>query len=124
MLKNTLLKIPMLKKTLLNKKAMLVSLVVSSFALSAQAQNFTAADQSKFTNLCMTAISGNRAAMHNEIKNSGFSKIFIARNLQCNGENIASFVQNNGRNSENMLKVIGGGHENVSITDLAMNTDD
>jgi len=106
---------------MLNKKVMLVSLVVSTFALSAQARDFSAADNSKLSNLCVTAVSGNRAAMHNEMKNSGYSKKFIALNLQCNGESIASFVRNNGRNSDNMLKVIGG-REEVSITDLAMNT--
>jgi len=106
---------------MLNQKVVLMSLVLSTFALSTQAQDFLAADNSKFSNLCVTAVSGNRVAMHNEIKNSGYSKQFIARNLQCNGENIVSFIRHNGRNNENMLKTIGGGREKVSITDLAMN---
>ena len=100
----------------------LAGIVVSTLALSAQAKDFTAANGSVFTDLCITAVSGNRAAMHNKIVSSGHSKTFIARNVQCNGENIAHFVARNGRNSENMLKVIGGQRESVSITDLAMNS--
>ena len=109
-------------KALSTKTVILSALVVSSLSLSAQAKDFTSANNSVFTELCMTAVSGNRAAMHNQIASSGYSKSFIARNVQCNGENIASFVAKNGRNSENMLKVIGGSNKHVDITDLAMNT--
>jgi uncharacterized protein DUF3718 len=62
--------------------------------------------------------------MHNQIRDSGYSKTFIARNVQCNGENITSFIHHNGNNSEKMLKVLGGNSVDVSITDLAMNTNE
>jgi hypothetical protein len=104
-----------------NKKVLLASLVVSTFALSAQARDFTAVDSTSLTQLCMKAVMGNRAAVHNQIKVTGYSKKFIAQNVQCNGENIVSFVRKNGRNSENILKTLGNNGADVSITDLAMN---
>jgi len=104
-----------------NKSVLLVGLCASIFTLSTSAQDFSAANSSKLTNLCMTAISGNRAAMHNQIKASGYSKKFIVANVQCNGEKIANFIYKNGHNSENMLKVIGTHAADTSITDLAMN---
>ena len=112
----------MFNTKMLNKKVMVASALVAMFAVSAQAKTFTAVDQSVATGLCVTAVSGNRAAMYNEMRNSGLSKQFIARNVQCNGENIVSFVAQNGRNSENMIKTLGGHHEHTTITDLAMNT--
>jgi len=109
-------------KDLPKKAVILAALVVSSFTLSAQAKDFTAANNSIPTELCLTALSGNRAAMHNKITSSGYSKTYIAKNLQCNGENIVSFIAQNGRNSEKMLKILDRKGANVSITDLAMNS--
>lgn len=104
-----------------SKKVLLVSLVAYTFTLFTQAQDFTAVDGSAFTQLCLKAVMGNRAAVHNQIKATGYSKKFIAQNVRCNGESIISFVRKNGRNSENIVKTLGGNDGEVSIVDLAMN---
>jgi hypothetical protein len=36
---------------------------------------------------------GNVAALHKKIKASGYSRKFITKNVQCNGESIVSFVE-------------------------------
>ena len=52
----------------------------SCLAFSTQAVELKAADNSILTQLCMTAASGNRAAMHNAIKESAYSKKFVVKN--------------------------------------------
>jgi hypothetical protein len=61
------------EKLCLAKKVILVSLMVSSFALTTQAREFTSGDQTILTNLCMTALSGNRAVIPMLPQDAGFS---------------------------------------------------
>jgi len=103
------------------KKAFTIALISLGMATAAQAGSFTAADKSISTDLCMAAISGNRAEMHNEVKASGLSLKFIADNVKCNGENILSYVQQYGQNSAKMLKILDRRNVEVNITDIAMN---
>lgn len=103
------------------KKIMFTTLVATGLSITAQASSLQAADDSLATNLCMTAASGNRAAMHNEIKASGKSAEFVAKNITCNGENILAFVENHGKNSQKILDMIDRTNKQVSITDLAQN---
>lgn len=100
----------------------LATIIAMSFTVSAQAAKLIAVDESIATNLCVTAATGNRAAMHNTIKSSGYSSKFIASKIECNGENLLSFVENNGTNSESMLRMLDRTKTSVSITDLAKNT--
>ena len=86
---------------------------------SAQATNLSPVDNTVATNLCITAAAGNTAVMHNTIKSSGYSTKFIANKIKCNGENLLSFVENNGKNSSSMLKMLDRTKTSVSITDLA-----
>ncbi len=65
-------------------------LCTSSFVLSVQADDFKPADKSAYSTLCMKALQGNRAAMHNEIKVSGLSSKFVAVKVQCSGKSILS----------------------------------
>lgn len=88
---------------------------------SASAAKFSAVDKSKTTELCITAASGNLAAMHNTIKSSGYSSKFIVDKIQCNGESLLSFVEQNGKNSASMLKMLDRSQTSVRITDLAKN---
>lgn len=104
------------------KKLVSIALVSIGLVASAQAGTFKAADGSVTTNLCLAAISGNRAVMHNEVKASGLSLNYIAENVQCNGENILSYVQQHGKNSAKMLKILDRRNVDVSISDIAMNT--
>lgn len=104
------------------KKVMFTTLVAAGLSVSAQASSLQSADESIATNLCMTAASGNRAAMHNEIKASGKSVQFVAKNITCNGENILAFVESHGKNSQKILDMIDRSNKQVSITDLAQNT--
>jgi len=99
-----------------------VVLVALGMVTSVQASSFQAADKSITTNLCMKAISGNRIMMLNEIKTSGLSLKYITANVQCNGENILSYVQQHGKNSEKMLKVLDRRNVEINITDIAVNS--
>lgn len=103
-------------------KKVLVSAMVLGLVSSANATELKAANQSVQTNLCLTAASGNKAAMHNQIKASGYSKQFVAEKVQCNGNNILAFVEKHGKNSENMINLIDQKSRQVSITDIAKNT--
>jgi hypothetical protein len=104
------------------KKMALVTCVAASFSMTTHATDLVAADQSIATDLCLTAASGNRAAMVNQMKASGKSMQFIAKNIHCNGENILAFVDQHGKKSQNMLKVLDRSTHEVSITDIAKNT--
>lgn len=101
------------------KKVAVVALISSGLFFSVQATELIAADNSGYTNLCMTALEGNRAKMHNTIKASGYSSRFVTKNVQCNGESLLSFVESNGKNSSSMLKMLDRDNTSVSITDLA-----
>lgn len=91
----------------------------SCLAFSSQAVELKAADNSTLTQLCMTAASGNRAAMHNAIKESAYSKQFIAKNVRCNSSDVISFVQQYGRNVDGIMKSLEIHGTSVSINDLA-----
>lgn len=104
------------------KKIVIATLVITGFSIQAHASDLVAADQSIATDLCLTAASGNRAAMVNQMKASGKSMQFIAKNINCNGENILAFVERHGKKSQNMLKVLDRATHEVSITDIAKNT--
>lgn len=104
------------------KKIAIATVIAAGFVSGAQAGSLTAADKSITTNLCMTAAAGNRAAMHNKIKASGYSSKFVAKNVQCNGESILAFVDKHGKNSEKMLSILDRSSNEVSITDIAQHT--
>jgi len=104
------------------KKIAAATVITLGLATTAQAAKVIATDKGITTNLCVTAASGNRAAMHNTIKASGYSSKFVASKVQCNGESLLSFVENNGKNSASMLKMLDRSTTSVSITDLAKNT--
>ncbi len=85
------------------KKIAIGFLMATGLIASTNAANVVAKDNSGLTQLCVTAAAGNIAAMHNKIRSSGYSHPFIAKNIQCNGENIISFIKNNGKNAEAMI---------------------
>ena len=103
------------------KKLSIAVLMTTSFIASTQAADVVAANNSEFTQLCVTAAAGNRAAMHNEILASGYSRSFVTKNVQCNGENIVSFIEHNGKNSDAMILSLNHNDSEVTITDLAKN---
>ncbi len=96
--------------------------ILGATSLTSQAKDVIAADQSNLTQLCMSALTGNRAAMHNSIKASGYSRTFIAQNLQCNGMSLQAFVQQHGDNADAMLRMFDRKGYRTSITDLAKNS--
>ncbi|ASP47540.1 DUF3718 domain-containing protein [Cognaticolwellia beringensis] len=103
------------------KKLFLAMCIIGATSAVSQANEMIAADNSNITELCMTALAGNRAAMHNNIKSSGYSKPFIVNNVQCNGVSILTFVQQHGRNADAMLRILDRSEHRTSITDLAKN---
>lgn len=104
------------------KKLALVTLLTSGFVMSVSANDFSAVDESVETHLCITAAEGNRAAMHVEMRNSGYSDKFIANKITCNGENILAFVEKHGKNPELMINMLDRRTRQTSITDIAKNT--
>jgi len=90
----------------ITKTLSLAIIMASGLASSVQAQEVVAADNGKFTELCVTAATGNVAALHNKINESGYSRKFVAKNVQCNGENILSFIEYYGRNTSAMINDI------------------
>ena len=106
----------------MNIKKVATVIIALGLVSSANAGKLTAADKSITTDLCITAENGNRAAMHNTIKSSGYSSKFIVDKVQCNGESLLSFIEQNGKNSASMLKMLDRRQTQVKITDLANNT--
>lgn len=104
------------------KKTGLMLLACTLTATGSYADELVAGDDSGFTQICMTAIAGNRAAMHNNMQISGYSRSYIVENVQCNGINILAFVENHGENPSAMLKMLDRRQHSTSITDLAKNT--
>ncbi|MCJ8320144.1 MAG: DUF3718 domain-containing protein [Colwellia sp.] len=104
------------------KKLSIAILMTTGFIASTQAADVVAANNSEFTQLCVTAAAGNRAAMHNEILASGYSRTYVTKNVQCNGENIISFIEHNGKNSDSMILSLNHNANKVTITDLAKNS--
>lgn len=103
------------------RKALMITAVIFTANATAAGADFKPANQTNLTKLCMTALSGNRAAMHNGIKESGFTKEFVSENIKCNGVSLSAFVQQHGQNSEAMLRVLERARTNTSITDIAKN---
>ncbi len=99
-----------------------VSLGLTGISTVVQAKTVLAANNSLVTQLCVTASAGNRAAMHNAIKSSGFSRRYIAENVTCNGKNIINFIDQYGRNAEAMINTLNRSATRVSIIDIAKNT--
>jgi len=104
------------------KQMISVAFITIGLVASSQAGSFKAADESVSTDLCMAAISGNRAVMHNKVRASGLSLNYITENVQCNGENILSYVQQHGKNSAKMLKVLDRRDVEINIIDIARNS--
>jgi hypothetical protein len=106
----------------MSRKILAITILATcTYSTLGYSQEIVAADDSHITQLCMTALSGNRAAMHNGIKSSGYSKEFVAKNVRCNGVNILAFVDKHGKNANAMLKILDKGVRTTSITDLANN---
>jgi uncharacterized membrane protein YoaK (UPF0700 family) len=101
------------------KKIVVATVIALGLASTAQAAKVTALDKSMATGFCVTAAAGNRVAMHNSIKASGYSSKYVTNNIKCNGASLLSFVENNGKNSASMLKMLDRTQTSVSITDLA-----
>ncbi|WP_448548124.1 DUF3718 domain-containing protein [Thalassotalea fusca] len=98
--------------------------VASIFALtslvgSASATQFKANNDSTATQLCVTALVGNKLAMHNKIKEVGLSKKYVASNIKCNGKVLLAYVEKRGINADAMMKMLDNKATEVSITDVA-----
>jgi len=103
------------------KKLTLTTIASFGLMMSANAADMTSADNSSFTNLCMSGLTGNRAEFYIAVSNSRYSKDYIAKNVQCNGESIISFIQHYGKNSDAMVRTLDNSITNVSIIDIAQN---
>jgi len=101
----------------------LATLTISlTLAGAANAKTFVATDSKISTELCLIAAQGNRAQMHNAIKNSGLSKSFVVYNVKCNQQNITEFVAQHGRSPKKINALLNQGRNKgkVSINDVAV----
>ncbi|WP_206484962.1 DUF3718 domain-containing protein [Thalassotalea sp. G2M2-11] len=101
-------------------KIILSVVLTSGVALSSQAVELKAGDNSQLTKLCMTAVTGNRAATLNAIKATGYSHKFVIDNVKCNANDMITFVDQYGKNSEGMIRALERRGTHVSIRDIAM----
>ena len=110
------------KKTLATTIATTV-LTLSSIGAANAATHVIAADNYITSKICEAASGNSKIKLHTTIKNSGLSKKFIAENVNCNDQNILSFVQEYGDNPEKMTKVLAPNQfkTNVNVIDLAAN---
>ena len=104
------------------KKITMAIVITTGVVSSAQALSLKAADKSTITHLCMTAVSGNRAAMHNKIKESGLTRKYVANNIQCNGENILVFIDKYGKSPNKIRAMLGHTSSQISTTDISQET--
>lgn len=74
--------------------------IAAAFGLTMTATTASAGivglDKSTATQLCVTAATGTKVAMHLEIKGSGWSKNFVQDNVKCNGSSIGFFASQHG----------------------------
>ena len=87
----------------------------------ANASTLVAKNNSISTELCMTAASGSKNAMHKAIKESRLSNSYVVYNIKCNEQNITDFVTKHGKypNKVNALLNRGRNKGQVSINDIA-----
>ena len=92
-----------------------------SLTATASATDIVAKDDTRATKLCLTAVQGNRAAMYNAIKASGYSKHYVVNNIKCNNQHITEFVAQHGKSPDKMNATLNNHRstQRVSITDLA-----
>lgn len=92
-----------------------------SLTATANATNIVAKDDTRATKLCLTAAQGNRAAMYNAIKASGYSKHYVVNNIKCNNQHITEFVAQHGKSPDRMNAILNNHRstQRVSITDIA-----
>jgi len=97
--------------------AFLSGLLVSSANATEQ---FKAADQSVTSDICVTALSGNRAELYSKIRGLGYSRAFVTKHITCNDTPLLSFVEQHGKNSEAILDMMQPREFETSISDIAM----
>ena len=67
---------------------------------------FTPTDNSVTSNLCVTAASGNKWKLHNQIKDSALDKKYVAKEMMCNGLTVSAFVEQYGKNEDSIKKYL------------------
>ncbi|GEK09434.1 MULTISPECIES: DUF3718 domain-containing protein [Pseudoalteromonas] len=100
----------------------LVCLTSLFAAASASAANFSPADDSVATKVCMSVVKDNKLHLHNTLKSSRLDKRIIEDKLHCNDLPVGEFAATYGFNT--VAKYLGA-DENVktSIKDIAKISD-
>ena len=87
--------------------AIAIVALTSLFTGSAFASvEFTPTDDSVTSILCVTAASGNKWKLHNQIKDSALDKKYVAKEMTCNGLSVAAFVEQYGKDGESIKKYL------------------
>ena len=107
-------------------KKLVISIFAGSMALlsvpsSFAAQELVASNNSALTNICMSAISNNKASFNAAVKSAKINKHEVADTVLCNGRPITQFVKRYGKNATVMNQHISGSsnsHEQESEFEL------
>ncbi|NVK23995.1 MAG: DUF3718 domain-containing protein [Gammaproteobacteria bacterium] len=105
-------------------KGLTAVLFTFGLAATANAAQYTAADNTPESKLCVSAATASKVKMHRQVKNFRSSQMptsnytLIANELYCNGVNVAEFARQAG-NDVVASKLAKYRKSNVQIRDLA-----
>ncbi|MCG7533031.1 DUF3718 domain-containing protein [Psychrobium sp. MM17-31] len=93
-------------------------LLLTSTAAHAGQFKFVAGNDSPYTQFCVAAANNNLMNYNQRVDSSGLSDRHVAKNTQCNGENIANFAAKYGadKTAKHINRFRRG---NITITDYA-----
>ena len=99
-------------------KAVLFGLTVVSASFATQAAVYVAADESRETQLCVSAAMDPAIRFVIKMQESGMSRKVIASRITCNGTNITAFAKEAG-NMKNYQRLSRYHRGYVEISDIA-----
>ena len=104
-------------------KKLLISTVALATCLTVNvsAGEFKPSQKNVETDICMKAISGNRASFYNTVKSSGYSMKHVIENVKCNDKDLLVFVEKYGKNADAFIRTYSPKNTKTSITEIAMN---
>jgi len=94
------------------KTIVIAALTVSSIGFANAANILVPADGYVTSDLCVVASQGSKAKLAKAIKKAGLTKRYVANNVQCNEQNIITFVEQYGSNVEQINNFMTHGDYN------------
>ncbi|MBC3764407.1 DUF3718 domain-containing protein [Neptunicella marina] len=104
-----------------NRKFALFTLCVAMSATSVAGTHYVAGDNSRATQLCISAALDAPVAFVSKQRESGYSLHYIARNVTCNDVSITKFAQQAGNNrNANRIAMFAPVNARTDILDLSL----